>query len=378
MRLQEIETRMSAIKAEIEAEGADLNALETEINSLKEERKSILDNAEKRTKLLEDIAAGKVQAQTLEEHTEIKEERKHMSYAVESAEYRAAFLKGLQGKELNVEERAAINATAAVPTSTMNKIFEKLEQTSALYSKISVSEFPNYLTLPVENATDDAAWVAMGTAATDGADSLSTVSLSAYKLIKTLEIGADVMAMSIDAFENYIVSKLYKKIGKAVENAILNGTGTSQPKGILAETLTSVTYTKAAMTYKDLVGKIIGGLGSEYAANGTFVTTRAIFFGEILGMQTTDGKPVCVADPQSPAKFNILGYPVIIDDRMPVDTILFGDLSYYAFNWAKPVEISNDKSVGYRTGSTVYRALALADGKTVQTEAFIKATRATA
>ena len=105
---------------------------------------------------------------------------------------------------------------------------------------------------------------------------------------------------------------------------------------------------------------------------------RALFYGEVLGMETTTGDRVVVGDAQSPAKFNILGYPVIVDDYMAADTVLFGDLSYYHLNWAKEVEVSADSSVAFRTGSTVYRALALVDGKKTLADAFVKYTRATA
>ena len=56
MRLNEIEERLSAIKAELEVDGADLSALEVEINTLKEERKGIMEQAEKRKTMMEAVA----------------------------------------------------------------------------------------------------------------------------------------------------------------------------------------------------------------------------------------------------------------------------------------------------------------------------------
>ena len=62
------------------------------------------------------------------------------------------------------------------------------------------------------------------------------------------------------------------------------------------------------------------------------------FFTDILGMEDANGNSVVLVDAQSPTKFNILGYPVIINDFVAEDTIIFGDFSYYHFNWAKGVE----------------------------------------
>lgn len=300
--------------------------------------------------------------------------------AVETTtDYRNGYLKKLQGKELTKQENTAVSAATVIPTQTMNKIIEKLEQTSVLYSKVSVSFFPNKLSIPRENAKNDASWLAMDASSTDSADSFDYMTLSANKLIKTIEIEADVMAMSIDMFEGFIVNALAKKMSKAIENAILNGTGTNQPTGLaLAGQITNTgTFTKLGMTYVDIM-TIIADLPTSYNPNAVFIVPRALFFSDIMAMVGTDGRPIVHTDIESPAKFNILGYPVILDDYMPADTIIFGDLSYYYFNWAKEIEISSDKSVGFRSGSTVYRGLALADGKLMLPDAFTLYTRALA
>lgn len=40
--------------------------------------------------------------------------------------YRSAWLKNLQGKDLTAQERAAVTASAAIPTETMNMIVHRL------------------------------------------------------------------------------------------------------------------------------------------------------------------------------------------------------------------------------------------------------------
>ena len=113
--------------------------------------------------------------------------------------------------------------------------------------------------------------------------------------------------------------------------------------------------------FKDLT-TMISKLSTEYTNGATFVMSRDIFYGQVLGMETSSGDAVVVADPQAPAKFNILGYPVIIDDR--ASGVIFGALKEgYKFNFASDIEVKADDSVAFRTGSTVYRGMCLADGK---------------
>ena len=376
MRIDDINTRLAAIADEIDnATGDALTALETEVKDLTEERKQILGEVQKRQQLRNDIAAGKITGQIIEKKEEDKK-MENRTFDVGSAEYREAYLLNLQGRELTAEQRAAVSASAAIPTQTLNRIEAYLEE-SPILSRVDLTYIPGNVTIPVEGTNADASWVAMGTAATDSADSITSISLAAYKLIKTVEITADVEAMAIDAFETWLVGALAAKIEKALDAAVFNGTGTNQATGICT-TISSATgtFTKAKAKYSDLIA-IIASLPSGPARNATFVMRRALFFTDVLGIETPSGEPICHTDLESPAKYNILGYPVILDDNVPADTMLFGDLKAYKLNIAKAPQVTSDDSVAFRSGSRVYRAMALADGKLAISSAFVKYTRAT-
>ena len=290
-------------------------------------------------------------------------------------EYRNAFLRKLQGKELTQQENALVTATGTIPTQTMDKIVEKMEHIAPILEKVDLSFIPSYLSIPVEDTVNDASWVAMGTASTDSADVLTTVSLSAYKLIKTVEIGADVQMMAIDAFESYLVGKLANKMAKALENAIINGTGASQPTGLLkAGVITNTgTFTKLGMTYADLLAIIADLPDHGYRVGASFVMPSALFYSDVLPALTDKGSGL---DVQAAEKMQVLGYDVVLCDRVAADTIVFGNLKNYAMNIADAVKVESDKSVAFRTGSTVYRAMALVDGKPLNVAAFNSYTRA--
>ena len=223
---------------------------------------------------------------------------------------------------------------------------------------------------------NSASWVAVGTAATDSADTITSVSLGAYMLIKTVEITADVQTMSIDAFETWLVGRLANKLEAALDAAVFTGTGSSQATGILKTLDTATgTFTKAKATYADLI-KIIAALPTGYATDAVFVMPRKLFYTDVIGITDTQGQPVVHADAESPAKHNILGYPVILDDNLTADNILFGELSYYHMNIARAPEVTSDDSVAFRAGSRVYRAMALADGKLTVSDAVVRFNRA--
>ena len=370
-RIDEIEARLALIPTEIDAEGADVDALAKETDDLIAERAVLMEQIETRKATLAKVASlpEKELDSVIDKEKEMEEKR---TFAVDSAEYREAWLKKLMGKELDVEERDAITASAAIPTETMNMVIHKLEL-NPIIAAVDVSYIPGNISFPVEDSVADANWVEMATAATDAADALRAVTLGAYKLIKTVSITADVQAMAIPAFEAWLTSRLANKIEKAVDAAILTGNGSNKPTGILQTITTAAgTWASTGLVWKD-IATIIGKLGSQYRAGAKFVMDSNLFFGSIVGMVDTNKQPVVkLADTEGPAAYRLVGYPVIVDDNCTSDNILFGDLKAYKFNFAKSPEVSSDDSVEFRTGNRVYRALALADGKLADTNAIVR------
>ena len=303
-----------------------------------------------------------------------------MEDVCETTAYKNAWLKNLQGKELSSEDRQVLsNAQAGViPTQTFNKIVSTLEE-APLYKAVDVTYIPGNISIPVETDVDDAQWIEMKTPSTDSKADTAPVTLSAYKLIKTIAIDADIKNMSISAFEQWLVARLANKIERAANSAIVVGTGTNQATGILKDSgvKTKVQYTNKGITYKDLT-TILGKLPSSYHKNAKWAMPTELFFGEILSMTDTTGRPIITLDPTAPCKYKLLGMDVILEDAITKDNIILGDFSKYSFNWAKNPIVESDSSVEFRKGSTVYRAMGLADGKPVDKKAFVIATRAIA
>ena len=352
----------------------DLEGRKAEIEAIDAETESRVKAAQAAEELRQEVADGHDPVVKTFEKTE---DRK-MTYEINSPEYRDAFLRNLQGKELTAEERTAVVGTAAIPTQTMNEIVHKLEL-NPLIAAVDLTQIPGYVTYPAEGTVNNAAWVDMGTAATDAADTLTAITLGAYKLIKTVEITADVDAMSVDAFEAWLVARLVNKIEKALDAGILNGGGSTSGECLGIKTSKSTAdykYTKAAMNWKDLTA-IIGALPGQYHNEASFVMPPALFYGEVLGMVDSTNNRVVVMDPQSPRKYNILGFPAIIDGNAATDEVYFGDLKAYKMNLAKAIEVKKSEEAEFRKGSMVYRAMTLADGKLADVNAIVRAIRST-
>lgn len=386
MNKEQILKRMKEIAEEIVTEGADVVKLETEANELRNQ----LSTVEKRDKILQGISEGTVETRTIEK----PKEGENMDFrnlskeeVIASPEYRSGYLKQLQGKELTETEKRALttgasSAGAAVPTTTFNMIIDKLRQTSALFTRINVTYVPGNLALVVANAKNAASWKGEGTDGTPADDTVVKVNLAGYELIKLVEISAAADAMTIDAFEAYISGEIGRQLSIAIENAIVSGDADGEPTGILGgitwDATNSTTWANAGAVGYDNLMDALALLPTMYHNNATFVMNRKMLFGGIRKIKDDTKQPIFAYNPQDAAAMSILGYPVILDDYVPDDTILLGDMSYYYMNFSKSPEIASDRSAGFKSGKITYRGLAVADGKPALAEAFVKISKALA
>ena len=360
MNAEQLEARLAELTEETSAEKRDAlsnDDLEARINEIE----AIQGELEARRQAAAE-EARKAEEAAKQDGEKIIKEDKRMSYEVNTPEYREAYLKNLQGKNLTAEERTALShGEYAIPQETANKIWGKLEL-YPLLNAIDVMHIPGTVILPVEGTVNPAAVVAMGSAATDSADALAKVSLGIYKIIKTIEITADVAAMAVTAFEEWLVDRLANKVFRKVADLVIAGTGTNTLTGLATITAMTTDYTSTGVTYGDLLN-IVAELPSEFLPNASWVMSRQTFWQGVKSLNSSSDVRVVNTDVGSPAAYNVLGFPVIIDDNASSE-IYFGDLKEaYVLNFGKDVEIARDESVGFRSGSTVFRGMALCDGK---------------
>lgn len=375
----ELMERRSAIGSELENPEADLDALEAEVRAINEELETRKNNEQKKTEVRQAIANGVQPVEKIKEFKETKtmEER---TFAPDTVEYRDAYLKNLMGKPLSMEERTALTTAASViPVETLNAIYGKLEE-NPLIKEVDILHIPGYVSVPVATTVNDAAWTAMANAATDSADVVGAVALTAKKLIKTIEITADIQAMSIPAFQSWLANKLVSKMEKAICAAIVNGGGTNDPTGVGQ---CGITKYSAGLTGPTLatLSAFMGTLGSAYQRNAIWVMSAKTFF-TLIQPLASDVNGVLVQDGIG---YRLLGHRVVFDaacdsckfksgstaDSANCDHVIFGDFANYVFNFGGDIAIEADQSVAFRSGSTVYRGMALADGAPVDKDAFV-------
>lgn len=384
MRIKEIEARLAAVKQEIEQRGdamtaAEIDALEQETSQLTEERAGLIAAAEKRNGILDNIAKG---AGIVSRSFEQKPATEENDDPVASPEYRSAWLKQLRRLPLSdAEKRAYSNVTGAgaevIPTQTANEIISKIKTLAPMLNEVTLLHVKGAVKFAVEGTNNDAAIHAENAAITAAADTFTTVTLTGYEIIKLVQISDTVMTMSIAAFESWIVNMLAEAIARKIEDLLINGTGTNQPKGIdKANTwgaTNSVSVGASASLTAANVQALIGLLNAGYDRNAKFAMSKKTLFTDFMPLQ--DNSKNHIVTVQGNAYF-VYGYPVLLSDYVKDHEAFLGDFKKVCANLAENIGVKNAYDIN--TNSYKYSGIAIFDCQPAIGEAIVKLVKASA
>lgn len=382
MRIKEIEARLAAIKKEIEERGdamkaEEIDALEKETKELTEERAGLIAAAEKRNGILDNIAKGAgIVSRTFEQ----KQDNADPDDPFGTPEYRSAWLKNLRRLPLtDAEKRAYANASGTgaevVPTQTANEIISKVKKLAPMLNEVTLLHVKGAVKFAVEGTNNDAAIHKENAAITAATDTLTTVTLTGYEIIKLVQISDTVMTMSIAAFESWIVDMLAEAIARKVEDFFINGTGSSQPKGIdKANTWgaeNSVTVTKAGSLTAANVQTLIGLLNAGYDRNAKFAMSKKTLFTDFMPLQDNSKNHIVTVQGNN---YFVYGYPVLLSDYVKEHEAFLGDFKKVCANLAENINVKNAYDID--TNSYKYSGIAIFDCTPAIGEAFVKLAKA--
>lgn len=389
-RLKEIEARLNEISNEIETRGGELTAeqltaLEQEVKKMKQERGNLMSMMETRQNILQDIAEGRKGNQIM--NFKGPEQREQNQQTAENdphgtPEYRSAWLKHVRRLPLNdVEKRAFSNSTGngaeVIPTQTANEIITKVKKLAPMLNEIMLLHVNGAVKFVVEGTNNAAAIHTENAAITPAADTLTTVQLSGYEIVKLVQISDTVQTMSIDAFDAWITDMLAQSIARKIEALLINGTGTSEPKGIdkantWGET-NSVTVAKAGSLTAANVQTLIGLLPAGYDPNAKFLMSKRTLFVDFMPLQDNSKNHIVTVQGSN---YYVYGYPVLLSDEVTQHEAYLGDYRKVCGNMAENITVRSDYDIN--TNSYKFAGVAIFDATPALGEAIVKLVKATA
>ena len=399
--LKEIEARLAQIKADVEARGAAITAeelatLEAEVAALQEERSKLLaaaDTQEQRSRILAAVAAGKEPEAGQGAPTVLRsfpapgnqEQEGNDKFA--TMQYRKAFMDYVvRGTAIPVEMRA--NATskttdvgAVIPTTVLNQIVEKLESTGMILALVTRTAYKGGVGIPVSTVKPVAVWVNEGAGSDKqkhGVTKDGMITFAYHKLRCAVAVSLEVDNMAMSAFETMLINNIVEAMTKALEQAIISGSGAGCPKGIITEEVANgQEIATAAPSYDDLV-KAEAALPQAYENGAKWCMSKKTFM-SYIGITDKDGQPIARVNygiAGKPERF-LLGREVVCCDYLPgFEAAEVNEVVGFLFNFADYV-LNTNYAMGVKkyedneTDDQVTKGIMLADGKVVDKNSLV-------
>lgn len=384
-RLAEIRKRKEEIRTMLqddEQKNIDLDALETELRALNDEEKQL----ERRQDMANNIQTGDTQANVIEPPEESGQRNMNI---YDSAEYRNAFMAYVtRNVPIPAEFRAGdANTTtddigALVPPVTLNKIIEKVEAYGMILPLVNRTAYKTGMTIPVASVKPTASWVAEGATSTKQKENLdASITFGHFKLRCAVSVSLEVENMALSAFEARLVSSISEAMAKAIEQAILTGTGTGQPTGILKDTAAGATIAVKSIDYKTLVSAE-AALPMEYENGAVWVMSKKTFM-EFVGMTDSAGQPIARTNygiSGAPER-TLLGRRVVLTNYLPAYASTLKTTQVFAFLYDfGDYTLNTNFEVGMKvyedneTDDIVRKSIMVVDGKPILSESLVKLT----
>lgn len=318
-----------------------------------------------------------------------------ISNAQEDRGYRTAFMNFvLAGTAIPAEFRNAdaittsSDVTAVIPNTVLDRIVEKMETTGTILNKVTRTYFKGGVTVPTSAAKPVATWTTERGTVDKQKKAIGTITFAYHKLKCVVAVSLTVENVTLEVFERTLANNIAEAMVKALESAIIAGTGVNQPKGILTEVaLDGQNHDIAAgkdIAYKDLA-TIEGLLQSAYESAEWYMTKKT-YFAQVVGMVDGQGQPVArtTVGINGKPQYNILGRPVNFvssEDMadfaatMETDTVVgfIFRMSDYMLNTNMNLTVSHYED--HDTDDKMTKAIMLADGKVIDKNSLVTLTK---
>jgi HK97 family phage major capsid protein len=224
-----------------------------------------------------------------------------------SVEYRKAFMnfaktgsmEEIPEKFQNVDQvTTTSDAGAVIPTTIMEEVIDKMEEYGQIFSRVRKTNIKGGVQVPINSLKPTAQWIGEETTSDrQKADMSDKITFTYFGLECRISVSllADVTTLSV--FENTLTELIVEAMIKAMDKAIISGSGAGQPLGITQDDRvpTENEITLSSTDFAEWEGwkkKVFAKIPLAYRAGGSFIMAAGTFEGYIDGMTDANGQPI--------------------------------------------------------------------------------------
>lgn len=303
-----------------------------------------------------------------------------------TVEYRKAFMnhvikgEAIPGEFKNSNEVSkTTDIGAVIPTQVLEKIVEKIESVGGILSLVTRTSYKGGVSIPTSSVKPVASWVGEGQGSDKQKKTLGQITFAYHKLRCAVAVSLETDTVSLAIFEATLIRNVAEAMLKAIEEAIIKGTGEGQPKGILKETPVAGQEVEISELNHDALIEAEGALPLEYEENAVYAMTKKTFM-RYQGIKDSDGQPIARVNYGIGGKpeRTLLGRSVLLMNY--IDTfsseLEAGKIFAFIFNFSDYVLNTNlqmgiKKYEDNETDDIVNKSVMLVDGKVVDKNSLV-------
>ncbi|MEG2246428.1 phage major capsid protein [Clostridium sp.] len=303
-----------------------------------------------------------------------------------SMEYRKAFMnhiiKGtpMPGEFTNNATTKTTDVGALIPSTVMEKIIEKIEATGMILPLVTRTSYKGGVSIPLSNVKPVASWVSEGAGSNKQKKNLTgTVTFAYHKLRCAVAVTLETDTIALSVFETTLINNVAEAMVKAIEKAIIDGTGEGQPKGILTEDVVEGQELQISKIDYNTLIEAESALPLEYEEGAVYCMTKKTFMA-YLGMVDSNGQPIARVNYGIGGKpeRTLLGRTVILCNYIDSysSTLEAGKVFAFLFNF-KDYVLNTNLNMGIKkyedndTDDIITKSIMLVDGKVVENNSLV-------
>ncbi|NMF06536.1 phage major capsid protein [Clostridium beijerinckii] len=278
-----------------------------------------------------------------------------------------------------IEQRSITGLDLTIPQILLDTITDDLGRYSVLYDLVRVAKLTGKGRAIIAGEAPEAVWTEMVGKINELSCLFTDVEVDGYKIGGFIPLDNSYIEDSMINLASHVEDCLKESIAIALDKAILYGTGTKMPMGIIpainANAGIKATNIITLTTTNTKFEKIIEAMknikrGRRGRGPITIVMNESTWLGTIVPMSLASnaaGAFVTVSNQAFPG----VGYKVVFSEEMADDNILVGDFTKYLLAERSDIKGASSTEFLFTDDKTVFKATGRYDGKPVRESAFV-------
>ena len=249
-------------------------------------------------------AFNPMQARNLAAFTMNPQGEQRTGNALDSVEYRKAFMQYVQTGEWNYQKRAdetliTSDVGKVIPNTIMNEFIKELKVYGNLYNRVRKLNVKGGVEFPIEELVPTVSWITETTVSdTQAVPKIKTSVSFGYHIVEArLSQSLLSQVVTLDTLETEMARLLSEAFAREFDRVILSGTGSGQPIGILNDTRVKaenkITFTAAELAdWTKWRTKLFAKVPLAYRGEGVLVMTAATFESQIMTLKDANDRPL--------------------------------------------------------------------------------------